>query len=237
MNSCKNCKTVLSGKYCSNCGLNSEISRINGKYLWHEVQHLILFEKGFFYTVKQLLVRPGKTVRLFLTEDRNRIVKPVLFLIVTSLIYTLIAQYFHTEEEYVNRLDKNPSESVPLVKWVLDNYGYANMIMAVFIAFWVKIVFRKAPYNFYEILILLFYVMGLGMLFFALSALTKGLFNIDLVAYANIAIFAYLTYAIASFFNPKKIKNYFAAFFAYILGFITFFQLIYLIGYIYQKII
>lgn len=61
--------------------------------------------------------------------------------------------------------------------WGKNNYGYASIIMAVFIAFWIKVFFRKYQHNFFEILILLSFLMGVGMLLFSLFGLFEVKFG------------------------------------------------------------
>ena len=38
----------------------------------------------------------------FIDKDRSKLVKPIIFIIVASLIYTLISHFFHIEQGYVN---------------------------------------------------------------------------------------------------------------------------------------
>ena len=59
----------------------SNLKRIDRRYISHEIEHVLHLDRGFFYTVKELFLRPGKAVREFLFEDRKKLVKPVLFLI------------------------------------------------------------------------------------------------------------------------------------------------------------
>ena len=102
MNNCKNCNSELNGNYCSNCGNPAILKRIDLHYIKNETSALFYLEKGFFYTIKELIIRPGQNIRKFIAEDRNRLVKPITFLIVTSLIYTLIVNFFDIEEEYTD---------------------------------------------------------------------------------------------------------------------------------------
>jgi hypothetical protein len=99
---CKNCDTEASLNFCPNCGQPSILKRINGHYIIHEIEHVLHFEKGILYTIRELLLRPGENVRHFITENRNRLVKPIIFIIITSLIYTLVNHFFHIEDGYVN---------------------------------------------------------------------------------------------------------------------------------------
>jgi hypothetical protein len=94
--------------------------------------------------------------------------------------------------------------------------------MGVFIAIWVKIFFRKYNYNFFEILILLCFVMGIGMLNLALFAIIEGISKIHLMQISSIIAFIYSAWAIGQFFDKYKMINYLKSFFAYLLGFLTF---------------
>jgi len=63
--------------------------------------------------------------------------------------------------------------------------------MGIFIAIWTKLFFGKYSYNFFEILILLCFTMGMGMLIFAIFAIIQGLTKIDLMQIAGIVSIAY----------------------------------------------
>lgn len=206
------------------------LDRIDGKYIWREIISVLNFDKGIFYTIKEIFLRPGKTIREFLLYDRKRLVKPILFIIITSLIYAIINHYFKIEEEYIQQSGLDNSTIGKLIKWIQNNYGYANILMGVFIAFFIKLFFRKFDYNFYEILILLCFVMGIGMLFFSIFSLIQGIFNIELFQIGGLAAFVYTTFAIADFYDKTKITNYFKSFAAYMVGMISFSLTIVFIG-------
>ena len=234
---CKNCNTEVSMHYCPNCGQPALVKRIDSHYIVHELVHLLHFEKGLLYTIRELLIHPGNSVKQFLLENRNRLVKPVLFIIITSLVYSVINHFFHIEEGYVQYKETNPSTTVLIFKWVQDHYGYSNMIMGVFIAVWTKLFFRKYAYNFFEILILLCFVMGMGMLIYAVFALLQGLTHYNLMQVAGVTGFIYLTWAIGQFFDEKKAVSYVKSFFAYLLGMLTFSLLAILLGSVIDLII
>lgn len=218
---CKNCNTEVTLNFCPNCGQPAKVKRINGHYILHEIEHVLHFEKGILFTVRELLTKPGDSVRHFITENRSRLVKPIIFIIVTSLIYTLITHFFHIDDGYVKYDGAKKSSTDLIFKWVQDHYGYANIIMGVFIAFWTKVFFRKYDDNFYEILILLCFVMGMGMLFYAVFAIVQGLTHLDVVQAGGIVAIAYCVWAIGQFFDKKKMASYFKAFASYMLGMIS----------------
>jgi hypothetical protein len=182
------------------------------------------------YTIKELLVRPGQNIREFIADNRSRLVKPILFIIITSLIYTIIDHAFHIEQGYVQYSDTKATTTGLIFGWMQSHYGYCNIIMGVCIAFWLKLFFKKSGYNFFEILILLCFVVGMGMLIFAVFAFIEGLTKVSLMMISGILGLAYCVWAIAQFFNGKKVMDYFKAFVAYSLGMITFGILIILFG-------
>ena len=218
---CKNCNNEVNLNYCPNCGQAVKLKRIDGLYIIHEIEHVLHFEKGILYTIRELLTKPGENVRYFLSENRSRLMKPIIFIIVTSLIYSLINHFFHIEKGYLQYQESSKSTTGIIFKWVQEHYGYSNIIMGIFIAVWTKLLFRKYGYNFYEILILLCFVMGIGMLIFALFALLQGILNIPLMQVAGYVGIAYCVWAIGQFFDKKKPINYLKAFASYMLGMLT----------------
>ncbi len=222
MNNCNNCNNKLIGIYCSDCGQPKQLKRIDSHYIIHEIEHVLHFERGILYTIKELLTRPGQNVREFISENRSRLVKPIIFIIVTSLIYTLISHFFHIEEGYINLNDTKGSATIVINNWIQNHYGYSNIIMGVFIAFWLKIFFRKYDYNFFEIVILLCFLMGMGMLLFSIFALFEGLTKFPLMKISGIIFFIYSSWAIGQFFDKTKPINYVKALVSYLLGMITF---------------
>jgi len=219
---CKNCNITVEHKFCGNCGQPMQLKRVDKDYILHEIWHVLHFEKGILYTIKELLVRPGKNVKGFIEENRSRLVKPIIFIIVTSLIYTLINSAFHIENQYIDYHGTEPGTTSSIFEWVQHHYGYANIIMGLGISFWARLFFRKSDYNFFEILILLCFVMGIGMLIFAVFALFQGLTQLNMMPVSGGLSILYATWAIGQFFDPKKVSSYIKALVAYLLGMLTF---------------
>ncbi len=222
MTTCKNCNSEVALKYCPNCGQPAQLKRIDGHYIAHEIEHLLHFERGILYTVRELLLRPGDTVRRFIADDRSRLVKPIIFLIVTSLIYSVVNHFFHIEDGYMKFDGEAKSATSAIFEWVQGHYGYANIIMGIFIAFWAKVFFRKYNYNFFEMLIVLCFAMGMAMLIYTFFGIIKGLTHVDIMQIGGCIGIVYCAWAIGQFFDKSRIANYFKALGAYILGMITF---------------
>ena len=212
----------MSEEFCSNCKQTVKPKRIDGRYIIQEVEHVLHFERGILHTIRELLIRPGQNIKNFIHENRSRLVKPVIFIIVTSLIYTLTSHFFHIEEGYIKFDNAKRPEANVINNWVQSHYGYANIIMGAFIAFWLKIFFKKYDYNFFELLILLCFVLGMEMLLFSIFALFEGLSKFHLMQIAAIVVFIYFSWAVGQFFDKKKAVSYIKAFVSYMLGMITF---------------
>ena len=123
------------------------------------------------FTIRKVLISPGKSVKQFLTEERYRFVKPITFVVITSLIYAIINYFFQpTVDEntfvtpFIQIGSKGDEATEGILRWLSKNYAYSNMLILVFTAFWIKLFFRKYGYNIFEIFILLCFVSGISTL-------------------------------------------------------------------------
>lgn len=235
--SCNKCGAALTGRFCAKCGTPALLERIDGRYIVSQLSAVLNFDRGILYTIKELLIRPDNTVQEFITADRNRVVKPVIFIILTSLVYTLLRELLSFEDGYIYHDEAVESTAMSMFSWIQDNYGYGNLMMGVFIAFWTKVLFRKYGYNFFEILILLCFVMGIGMLALSVSGVIEGLTSLKALQFGSLLFVAYATWAIGRFFGKKRASSYFKAFAAYFLGMVTFSFSVAIIGGIIDKFI
>lgn len=88
---CKNCNTQFEGKYCNNCRQSADTYRIT----WRElVNHLTLaiiqVDRGILYTLKELTLRPGYTIRDYLNGKRIYHFNPFLFMILSGGLVSLL---------------------------------------------------------------------------------------------------------------------------------------------------
>lgn len=227
---CKNCDAEITLKYCPNCGQPAQLKRIDGHYIVHEIEHVLHFERGILFTVRELAIHPGQSIRKYLSENRSRLVKPIIFIILTSLIYTIISHVFHIEEEYVTQKGLEKSAIGTILKWIQANYGYASILTGIFIALWLLVFFKKYGYNFFELLIMLCFVQGISMLIFAVFALIEGIIHIKFLSIAGFIGIAYVVWAMGNFFEARKIGNYIKALFAFLLGSVSFYIIIFIVG-------
>lgn len=190
---------------CINCGHPDELKRINGKYILTELGSTFNLEKGILFTVKELIMRPGTAVRTFALHDRSKLVKPVIYVIVCSLVYTLLQNFLQFEDGYVDYSFQDGSATMRIFEWISGNYGYSNLIMALFIAGWARILFRKSQFNIFEILILLCYVMGTAMLIYSIIGFMDTLISYQVLEKGFLLGFLYTTWAMGQFFEKNSL--------------------------------
>jgi hypothetical protein len=239
MNNCENCNEPINGNYCSTCGQPTVIEKIDKQYVFRELGDIFGAKKGLLFTLKKLLISPGESVRLFLTKDRFRFVKPILFLIIMSLIYVFLnyfsqievdEQTFSTPFFSVGVTDNIGVENV--VKWLRGNFGYTNLLIGLFTAFWIKLLFRKSGYNIFEIFILMCFVLGVSILLPSVAIIVSGITQRNIATYTDFIAMIYLVWAVGQFFDKKKVASYAKTFLAYCLGGATFAAFILSIGFL-----
>ncbi|NVJ58819.1 MAG: DUF3667 domain-containing protein [Gammaproteobacteria bacterium] len=197
-----------------------KLERINWSYIRDELASILSVEKGIFYTIKELLVRPGATVNSYLFEDRVKLVKPVVFLVICSIVYSLIQHYTGFDDGYINFTfdDWANTATGVIFHWISNNYGYVNLAISVYVALWLKLFFFRSHYNYFEVLVLLFYAMGMMMLIFAAFGVIESVLKMPILQYGvNIGIF-YVAWVIGQFFDQRKISAYIRALLSYFLG-------------------
>jgi hypothetical protein len=226
MTHCGNCGAKTSEKFCSHCGQPVKIKRIDNHYISHEIFHLLHFEKGFFYTAKMLITKPGEAIREFITLNRSKHMKPVAFLVLCSVLFTIVSHLFHADNlaPESGKILYSHSSLGSVMNWVTTHYGYSNLICGLFYSLCVQLFFRKYKYNFFEITVLLCFVMGQGMLLLTIETFFFPLLGLN--SYILIMFFislGYPTWAIGQFFDKTKVMSYIKSLLAYALGYVLFY--------------
>jgi Protein of unknown function (DUF3667)/Domain of unknown function (DUF4286) len=110
---CRNCGTLLTGQYCTNCGQRARTRLIS---IWELVRDAVgdLFEldSRLWQTLIPLTVRPGQLTRDYLMGRRARFMPPFRTYLVLSLAFFLVA-FFDPGEQLGLLLDPvttTPSE-------------------------------------------------------------------------------------------------------------------------------
>ena len=196
MTTCLNCEKEFKGKFCPKCGQKSKTGRITLAAVFQELrQHLIHFDQGFVYTIKQLAIRPGHTVREYLEGKRVQHIKPLKFLFWAAAISFLVFHYLQLDEQLMVQMNSNqPASSLPenqklSQKLMLLMLGHPTVLvfsMIPFIALCSRWLFRRRPYNFAEHFVFDTYLMGeISILSVILSPATRLFTNANSPAWVT----------------------------------------------------
>lgn len=169
---CKNCNFTFEGKYCNNCGQTANTHEINFHSILHEVQHTFLHvDKGILYTTKQLLIRPGHTIREYLNGKRVEHFKPFSYILILSTVYALLNKVSHKltiveaffegfSEGASNGSNTQAGALVSSIQWLQHHYAYTTLLMLPIVSLASYLAFKKCKYNYFQHLILNSYAAG-----------------------------------------------------------------------------
>ena len=166
---CKSCGFAGTGKYCGACGQTYLIKRITLAGLLHDVFHFFThLEKGLGYTLKQLVVAPGKMQKSYIAGDRARHQKPFsMFFICATIaglgrywIYLVLLQYYH-------------KGNVLEARFFHEYMVLLQVVLMPFNIFATYLLFYKAKYNYAELGVLLLYTASMFFLIVSCIALLK----------------------------------------------------------------
>jgi hypothetical protein len=162
---CKNCSNEVSDNFCSSCGQRADTHKLNMHFILHDLQHgLFHFDKGVLYTTKQLLTRPGHTIREFLEGKRVRHFQPLSFVIVLATFYGLVWHYLifdRLHKSLIEPRDDLTRAGVKIVAWMTEHFAFDGLILIITSTLVSYVIFKKQKYNLIEHLVLNTYLMGL----------------------------------------------------------------------------
>jgi len=175
---CKNCGNDFEGDYCNHCGQSSKVQRINWNYLKNSIaDNVFQINHGFLYTVKVLLLSPGKSLNNFFEGQRNRFYKPFAFLLISSTIFLLSTKLIGNDtfvDDFVIGLRNGASDNLnktvnfEILDFLTNNQTYIFLSLVPLFALASFITFRRNKYNFSEHLILNLYITGEQLLIYTL---------------------------------------------------------------------
>ncbi|MCS6794819.1 MAG: DUF3667 domain-containing protein [Raineya sp.] len=220
---CKNCSNEFLDdfRFCPHCGHPAQLKRIDKNYFLDELAQLFNLEKGILFTIRALLTKPAEHIRIYLTENRSRYVKPIAFLIITSVLYALFNKFLEFEKKAI-KFETNETDIPNFTEIVSENYEYFSILFSFLTALIVRLFFRKYPYNFFEVFVLQCYLHGVEMLISLFFGVLQSILKVEveLTSYGFLLGFIYTFVITAQFFDKTKIISYIKSLLASILSYI-----------------
>ncbi len=89
---CLNCYNLVEKEFCPDCGQKSSTHRFSLKYILDIgiLNDILMFNKGFLFTLKELFTRPGHGIREYIQGRRVRYSNAFsLLLLLIAIVYLL----------------------------------------------------------------------------------------------------------------------------------------------------
>ena len=214
-----------------------KLERITMQKIFGFILDIFNLEKGLIYTVKELTINPGKAVRAYLFEDREKLVKPFRYLILSTAImafltinyigfenseflqgleagYTMSGGEKEKDEVFVKKMD----QLVIDFKTAFSKYYNSFIIFSVpFYALAFLWFLRSPKLNYAEHLVLVSYLIAHQSVLNILMTPLIKYSSIGLLAYIVLSTF-YMFYLLMQFFDYKFIAGFFRVLGGYALG-------------------
>lgn len=197
---CKSCGFSGTGLYCSQCGQPFKAKRITLLGLLHDVFHLFThLDKGFLYTLKQLIVAPGRMQRSYVEGERGRHQKPFSMFFICATVSALtrywvlqaLLKYYHMG---------NASEANFFHEYMV----LLHVVLLPVYALITYLFFYRSGYNYAEIGVLLLYTLSFIFLMAAFISLLKFIWPTLDTAYVELPLLlVYNSVTFVNFFHTQ----------------------------------
>tara|TARA_Y100001935_G_scaffold121525_1_gene100546 strand:+ start:9593 stop:10342 length:750 start_codon:yes stop_codon:yes gene_type:complete len=238
---CKNCGEDVDGNYCSHCGQSAGVEKITLSTLAHEISTSIFqLDRGFFFTLKELFVRPGASIRDYLNGKRKQHFKPIAYVLTLSTVYFLISKLTGQNTwmgDIITGISHGAMESekdlmiYSFLSWFSDNFAYTTLLLLPVYSLTSYVSFKRFGINYPEHVILNSYIIGQQAIIYTLFAFIRLISDHEIFEMLSF-IFSFL-YAIRVFYaffeEGNRLVNILRSVSTYLLFFVFFFMMI-LIG-------
>jgi Protein of unknown function (DUF3667) len=151
---CKNCKAIGVGNFCSSCGQNFKTERLSMRSILHEVFHFFThLDHGFPYTLKRLLTSPGTMQKEYVDGVRYKYQKPFSMFFICATIAALTMYWINVLLlKYFDAGDNK--EAILFQKY----WAILQIFMLPVYAFVTYLFFKRSKLNYGEIVVFQLYL-------------------------------------------------------------------------------
>jgi hypothetical protein len=104
---CRNCRAPISGKFCGNCGQETDVRLPTLREFTREAAgRYVSFDGRFWRTLFALALRPGRLTREYLAGRRRRFIRPARLYLFATLVFFAVSRFFVEPADIVN-LDRS----------------------------------------------------------------------------------------------------------------------------------
>ncbi|WP_113652137.1 DUF3667 domain-containing protein [Pedobacter namyangjuensis] len=221
---CLNCNAdlVLGQKFCLKCGQATVQHRFTLTHFFHEGFHAFTHtDKGIFFLLKELALRPGKVVREYIGGKRKKYFNPFTFFLLLATLFVFSNSFVGTSEatnnnvpESINNTENPEVKSIAMAQYeraikvahfTKKHGNVLSMIAVPFLALFFWLVFYRKSYNYAEHLVANLMFVGFSnlaftILVFPLQAISKNTIWVAFIPLLGLVIqFVYYTIAYKGF--------------------------------------
>ncbi len=170
---CKNCSQPISQNFCPQCGQDTKVNRLNFSTILADLTESVFqMNKGLLFTLKEMTLRPGHSVREYINGKRIAHFKPIAYAFALSTLYFLISRFFDSntilndgiEGIILGATDAAESTLSPEFQDKLDviknNYAILMLVLIPVYALGSYVAFKGTGYNYLEHLVLTAFITG-----------------------------------------------------------------------------
>lgn len=250
MITCKNCKNTFEGTFCPNCSQKADTHRFTIKHFAHEFFHAFTHaDKGIFFLIKELFIRPGTVAREFNAGKRKKYFNPITYLLLVMALQIYLTQKTGINIAYLEQVqqhaqaemigaDDEYEKNVELMKAVeqqiLEHSKIINFLFLPILAFLTWMLFRRAGSNYAEVLVLdVLYLAQILLLYIILCLIPFLIYPQSVLLSMNIytvASLVYMVIALKQFFLQGWFATIWKGVVIQVLYYIAMFALMMVIG-------
>ncbi|OOV28688.1 hypothetical protein BXU11_01695 [Flavobacterium sp. LM5] len=218
---CLNCNSQTTGSYCYNCGQKTSTSRFSFKHIFKTDianKFYSLFKNDLFFTLKELAIRPGFSIREYIEGKRVNHMNYMSLYLLLSAAGIFLDKYATVSEAAISSEDSGSTKILTqYFDFVRDNPKTYIFITIPVVSVFTFLFFKKSKFNFSEHLIMNVYkasaVLIITKVVTILSILTSNLTFLkvvyDILAYV---VFGYSVWFLHQFFYDNKLYSKFSIF-------------------------
>jgi hypothetical protein len=211
---CMNCGMSLTGKFCSNCGQRSDVSRITlHDFFGSSIEEALKINSGFLHTVLMLTIKPWAVIRDYVHGHRVSYTPPISILCVLLIYYALFSSAIGMGDPLikVNFTSDNAMNSSHIAKflcYIFTSQIGINVIMAIPVSIATYVTYFKfgsRRYNAGEYLVATVYMIDTFIIYNSIALLLRWLINDDIFSVVQLVVCVVVL--IISLSKAFKVKN------------------------------
>lgn len=162
---CPNCSAAVEGTFCSTCGQRLRHGRLTVRGVTGRViTHFFSFDRGFFRTVRDLLLRPAGVVSDYLSGRTRPYMEPAQFFLLNISAAQLVSWWVGSFRDIARGMvdaAARAAADVDILAIALDRYYITlGLVLVPVLAICTRLVFHRRGLNLAEHLVFHLYLLG-----------------------------------------------------------------------------